>query len=72
MITSVEAIGPVTASYLLIVTNEFKSFNCPKKFVPAGHRCYAGTAAATVAPFESGLEGIVQAVVSEGKVESPI
>lgn len=43
LVTSVEAIGPVTAGYLLVVTNEFKNFNCPKKFA-----CYAGTA-----PFEN-------------------
>lgn len=39
LVTSVEAIGPVTAGHLLVVTNEFKNFNCPKKFA-----CYAGTA----------------------------
>lgn len=43
LVTSVEAIGPVTAGHLLVVTNEFKNFNCPKKFA-----CYAGTA-----PFEN-------------------
>lgn len=43
LITSVEAIGPITASHILVVTNEFKNFNCPKKFA-----CYAGTA-----PFEN-------------------
>lgn len=43
LVISVEAIGPVTAGHLLIVTNEFKNFNCPKKFA-----CYAGTA-----PFEN-------------------
>lgn len=43
LITSVEAIGPVTAGHLLVVTNEFKNFTCPKKFA-----CYAGTA-----PFEN-------------------
>jgi transposase len=48
LITSVEAIGPVTAGHILVVTNEFKNFTCPKKFA-----CYAGTAAATVAPFEN-------------------
>lgn len=48
LVTSVEAVGPVTAGHLLVVTNEFKNFTCPKKFA-----CYAGTAAATVAPFEN-------------------
>lgn len=43
VITSVDAVGPVTASHLLVVTNEFKNFTCPKKFA-----CYAGTA-----PFEN-------------------
>lgn len=38
LIVSVEAIGPVTAGHLIVVTNEFKSFTSPKKFVPAGHR----------------------------------
>ena len=38
-----DAIGPTTAGHLLVVTNEFKNFNCPKKFA-----CYAGTA-----PFEN-------------------
>jgi transposase len=43
LITSVDAVGPITAGHLLVVTNEFKNFNCPKKFA-----CYAGTA-----PFEN-------------------
>ena len=43
LVTSVEAIGPVTAGHLLVVTNEFRNFSCPKKFA-----CYAGTA-----PFEN-------------------
>ena len=43
LVTSVDAIGPTTAGHLLVVTNEFKNFNCPKKFA-----CYAGTA-----PFEN-------------------
>ncbi|MEK6482593.1 IS110 family transposase [Catalinimonas sp. 4WD22] len=43
LVTSVDAVGPVTASHMLVVTNEFKNFNCPKKF-----SCYAGTA-----PFEN-------------------
>ncbi len=43
LVTSVDAIGPITAGHLLVVTNEFKNFNCPKKFA-----CYAGTA-----PFEN-------------------
>lgn len=63
LITSVEAVGPVTAGHLLVVTarrpgNErpplrFKNFNCPKKFAARRSDCYAGTAAATVAPFEN-------------------
>ncbi len=43
LVTSVDAVGPVTASHMLVVTNEFKSFDCPKKFA-----CHAGTA-----PFEN-------------------
>lgn len=43
LVISVDAVGPVTASHMLVVTNEFKSFECPKKFA-----CYAGTA-----PFEN-------------------
>lgn len=41
-LTSVPGIGPVTASELIISTNEFKDFDSPKKLA-----CYAG-----VAPFE--------------------
>ncbi len=48
LVISVEAIGPVTAGHLLIVTNEFKNFDCPRKFVPVENHCYAGTA-----PFEN-------------------
>lgn len=46
IITSIPAIGPVTALNIIIATNEFKSISTPKKFA-----CYAG-----VAPFvkESG------------------
>ncbi len=48
IITSVPNVGPVTATQLLISTNEFKKFTDPKKFA-----CYAG-----VVPFvrESGLD----------------
>ncbi len=42
LLTSVDSIGRITAIYMLIATNEFKDFNCPKKFA-----CYSG-----VAPFE--------------------
>lgn len=47
IITSVNGVGPVTATQILITTNEFKDIKDPKKFA-----CYAG-----VAPFtkESGL-----------------
>jgi transposase len=47
LITSVDGIGKVTATQVIITTNEFKDINDPKKFA-----CYAG-----VAPFtkESGL-----------------
>jgi transposase len=41
-LTSIPGIGPVTASELIISTNEFKDFDSPKKLA-----CYAG-----VAPFE--------------------
>jgi transposase len=41
-LTSIPGIGPVTASELIITTNEFKDFNSAKKLA-----CYAG-----VAPFE--------------------
>ncbi len=42
LITSVDGIGLQTAAVMLITTNEFKDFNCPKKYA-----CYAG-----VAPFQ--------------------
>ncbi|MBW4890143.1 IS110 family transposase [Mucilaginibacter sp. HMF5004] len=42
IITSVKAIGPITALNILIYTNEFRNINNPKKFA-----CYAG-----VAPFK--------------------
>lgn len=42
LLTSVESIGKVTALYMILATNEFKDFNCPRKFA-----CYSG-----VAPFE--------------------
>ena len=47
LITSVDGIGKVTATQIIITTNEFKSINKPEKFA-----CYAG-----VVPFskESGL-----------------
>ncbi len=47
LITSVNGIGKVTATQIIITTNEFKDIDDPKKFA-----CYAG-----VAPFtkESGL-----------------
>lgn len=47
IITSVSGVGKVTATQILITTNEFKNINDPKKFA-----CYAG-----VAPFtkESGI-----------------
>ena len=47
LITSVDGIGKVTATQIIITTNEFKDIDDPKKFA-----CYAG-----VAPFtkESGL-----------------
>lgn len=40
--TSISGIGPVTASHVLVLTNEFKDFNSAKKFA-----CYAG-----VVPFD--------------------
>ncbi|MEO0330073.1 MAG: IS110 family transposase [Bacteroidota bacterium] len=42
IVTSVEGIGPVVFWEMIIATNEFKLFNCPRKFA-----CYAG-----VVPFE--------------------
>lgn len=47
IVTSVPGVGPVTATEMILTTNEFKDFKDPKKFA-----CYAG-----VAPFpnESGL-----------------
>lgn len=47
IITSIKGVGKVTATQIIITTNEFKDINNPKKFA-----CYAG-----VAPFvkESGL-----------------
>jgi len=42
IVTSVTGIGPVTATEIIITTNEFKSITCPKKYA-----CYSG-----VAPFE--------------------
>jgi len=46
IITSIPAVGPVTALNIILTTNEFKNINNPKKFA-----CYSG-----VAPFvkESG------------------
>lgn len=47
LITSVKGVGPVTATHIIICTNEFRDIRDPKKFA-----CYAG-----VAPFvqESGM-----------------
>jgi transposase len=47
IVTSVPGVGPVTATEMILTTNEFENFKDPKKFA-----CYAG-----VAPFphESGL-----------------
>ena len=42
IITSIKGVAAVTASEIIITTNEFKDINCAKKFA-----CYAG-----VAPFE--------------------
>ena len=42
IVTSVRGIGEVVGVQMIITTNEFKDFDCPKKFA-----CYAG-----VAPFE--------------------
>ncbi len=42
IVTSVRGIGDVVGIQLIVTTNEFKNFSCPKKFA-----CYAG-----VAPFE--------------------
>lgn len=42
LVQSVEGVGPVTAAVLIVTTNEFKDFKCPKKY-----NCYAG-----LAPFQ--------------------
>jgi transposase len=42
IVSSVEGVGLITATTILITTNEFKNFSCAKKFA-----CYAG-----VVPFE--------------------
>lgn len=42
IVTSVRGIGEVVGVQMILTTNEFKDFNCPKKYA-----CYAG-----VAPFE--------------------
>jgi transposase len=42
LITSVTGVGSVTATEVIITTNEFKTIDCPKKYA-----CYSG-----VAPFE--------------------
>lgn len=42
IVTSVEGVGPVVFWEMIITTNEFKLFSCPRKFA-----CYAG-----VVPFE--------------------
>lgn len=42
LMTSINGIGPVIAAHVLVLTNEFKDFNCAKKFA-----CYAG-----VVPFD--------------------
>ena len=42
IVTSVEGIGKITATEIIVTSNEFKNISCPKKFA-----CYAG-----VVPFE--------------------
>ena len=42
LITSVTGVGSITATEVIITTNEFKTIDCPKKYA-----CYSG-----VAPFE--------------------
>lgn len=42
LVKSVDAVGVVTATEIILATNEFKSFTCPRKFA-----CYSG-----VVPFE--------------------
>lgn len=42
LVNSVNWVGPVLATEMLVATNEFKNFDCPRKFA-----CYCG-----VAPFE--------------------
>lgn len=32
LLTSIECVGRITAIYMLIATNKFKDFSCPKKF----------------------------------------
>lgn len=59
LITSVPGVGKVTATRIIVHTNEFKKITCPKKFA-----CYIGTA-----PFgkQSGTS-----IKSRPKVSSPI
>jgi len=45
--TSVTGIGLQTAALMILHTNCFSSFDTWRQFVPAGNRCYSGTA-----PFE--------------------
>lgn len=42
LVSSVTGVGPITATEIIITTNEFKSINCHKKYA-----CYSG-----IAPFE--------------------
>jgi len=39
LVTSVDGIGQLTAVSIIVTTNQFKDFNCPKKY-----NCYAGLA----------------------------
>jgi transposase len=41
-IIRIKGVGQITAAYLLVLTNNFKAFNCPRKF-----NCFSG-----LAPFE--------------------
>lgn len=56
LVTSVEGVGSVVFWEMIITTNEFKLFSCPRKFA-----CYAG-----VVPFEHNSGTSIRATVATG------